>query len=708
MKKTLTCFLSALALLPTLNAQNPTRKPCATYEAMEEVFRHDPAARERYENEQAKLLQEEAADPQAKSSAFEYTVPVVFHVLHKGGPENHSDAYLKQALDWVNKDFDASHSDVGTIQQPFQSMFIPSDIKFVLAKKDPDGNCTNGIIHHYDSRTDWDRDGKLYYNSPLYAGITWNPTKYLNIIVVRDIVDNSGVIGYTFKPGTHGSGDTRDAVVIVGSFLNTFDNTRYLSHEIGHWLNLSHTFGDTNDPGIACGDDGVCDTPPTRGQLGGCPNSLSGNSCATTATCGYLAGMWNAENLMDYTDCGKQFTAGQTTRMRNALASSTSGRSNLWQPANLLATDVDGTGNCAPRADFSTSSESYTVCAGQTLSFKEYAFGGSIDNIQWSANNALVTSPMTPTTEVLFNAPGTATVTLTVSNSLGSNSKSKIIYVRDPTAQIIPPVMEGFEQGVLPADWSIYNPNATSGTWKHTWNAAYEGGGSFYLEGSTLLANQEDHLMTPIIDFTSSNLKEFSFAYAYARKASNTNDILKVQASTDCGGTWIDMYVRSANQLANGSGGTQATPFVPESSQWKVVSQNELAGWDNIKNSPHVIIKWLFIEGPTGNGNNFYLDAINIPNAVGVAELKRDIGLRVYPNPSSGNVNMSCTLSKESNITGTLTDLSGRVLETQSVENAAPGQHELTFNRNQNLAQGVYLLNVDVNGVKITEKVVIR
>src|SRR3989338_8856778 len=108
-----------------------------------------------------------------------------------------------------------------------------------------------------------------------------------------------------------------------------------------HWFNLSHTWGDTNDPGVSCGTDNVADTPTTRGVTA-C--NLNENFCGVRA---------NVENYMDYSYCSKMFTAGQVTRMRTALTSSTAGRNNLSTNANLVATGADGSAALC-KAEFTT------------------------------------------------------------------------------------------------------------------------------------------------------------------------------------------------------------------------------------------------------------------------------------------------------------------------------------------------------------------
>jgi hypothetical protein len=154
----------------------------------------------------------------------------------------------------------------------------------------------------------------------------------------------------------------------TGSF-GTSNNSNYtersLSHEVGHWLNLPHTWGSTNNPGLAsnCGtDDGIGDTPNTIG--------VANFTCNTAQnTCGQID---NVQNYMDYASCHLMFTEGQKDAMHVALQSSPGGRDNLSTQANLLATGTESghvLAPCAPKADFAI--EKNYICVGNTLTFND-------------------------------------------------------------------------------------------------------------------------------------------------------------------------------------------------------------------------------------------------------------------------------------------------------------------------------------------------
>ena len=184
--------------------------------------------------------------------------------------------------------------------------------------------CTNGITRHYTTKTDWAPSFSNY----IY---TWDPSKYLNIYVVRTM--QSGAAGYTYLPGTASA--PADAIVVLHNYVGSMGTSngfasRTLTHETGHWFNLQHVWGSTNSPNVACGDDGVSDTPVTKGH----------NSCNLNSAVCSPGIVENTQNYMEYAYCSRMFTQGQKNRMHNCIIGGIAGRNNLSSNANLIATGV--------------------------------------------------------------------------------------------------------------------------------------------------------------------------------------------------------------------------------------------------------------------------------------------------------------------------------------------------------------------------------
>ncbi|MBA2612434.1 MAG: T9SS type A sorting domain-containing protein [Bacteroidetes bacterium] len=730
MKKQLSKIALGVALLTAVTgfSQGDKIQPCNTYAAMEYYWKTTPGAKEKFDAAQAdlqeKYLQAEKAKASGtnKTAAVQYTVPVVFHVLHKGGPENITDAQCISALNQMNSDYGRMNADTNTIFAPFKSLYINSDIKFMLAHKDPSGNCTSGIEHIYNLKTDWDQTGAN--SASYYSGICWDPTKYLNIIIVKQIIPTGTVtgggtiVGYTHLPGQYAAGDLRDAIVYNNGFLSG-TNARSLSHEAGHWFSLAHTFGNTNNPGVVCGSsaggDGVSDTPDTKGNFSTCPaSSTNTNYICTSPNPGNPNNYYqNVENIMDYSSCPKNFTSGQTTKMRTALASPTAGRSNIISAGNHIATDVDGLGNCTPIANFLpflNSNISYSVCSGGSLVMKDFSYNAVITGYAWAADNgAVIAASTASTTSISFPNQGITTITLTVSNAQGSNVKVIQVMVLNGTAVITGNYMESFETpNVTPPNWSVGNPDAAV-TWAQNTLSARNGVGSFYIDGSTDQFGQVDYLYMPVMDVVNNPNNIFTFSYAYARKTSAYMDKLVLQGSLDCGANWKDVVNLNAASMAANSGGVDPNPFIPGASQWVDVDVTQYPYWSDYMNTPSASFRFVFTEDPlNGNGNNIFLDAVNFTSPNGLNELTKIYKLNIFPNPSNGEVTIKFNLNDAATVGVNVVDVLGRDVLPATSANYGGGDQSIAINKNSTLSKGIYFVNLNINGTKLSKKLVIN
>src|SRR5690606_1435743 len=173
-----------------------------------------------------------------------------------------------------------------------------------------------------------------------------------------------------------------DAIVILHNYVGSIGTgnsfrSRALTHEVGHWFNLPHVWGSTNNPGVACGDDGVSDTPVTKGHT-------SCNLNDATCTSGVIE---NTQNYMEYAYCSNMFTIGQAARLTNAINNNVNGsaRNNLSTANNLSITGVEPAAVCPPGMMIAL--PSLNVCVGESLTLSTYTFSGSPDTYEWFATN---------------------------------------------------------------------------------------------------------------------------------------------------------------------------------------------------------------------------------------------------------------------------------------------------------------------------------
>ncbi len=630
------------------------------------------------------------------AAAAIYTIPVVFHILHKGGSENISDAQVIDAVDILNRDFNKLNADTSNVVLPFKTLIGDTKFVFQLATKDPNGICTNSIIRHYDVNTNWIGDFSDYQ-------YTWNPTRYLNFYVVKSI--SSGAAGYTYLPGS-GIPSALDAIVILSSYVGSIGSgnagtSRALTHEVGHWFNLPHVWGATNQPGVACGNDGVSDTPITKG--------FTSCNLNNTKICNPAIDE-NIQNYMDYAYCQLMFTKGQSTRMQNSLNSPISGRNNLSSLNNLLITGITNPGtNCIPNLDISVS-PSYSVCQGRYLSFNSFTYNAAPTNYFWTANNgAVITNPTFSATNILFNNTGSSTVSCLVSNINGSSIKNVVINVSNGITNYNSTNSQSFESLSLPSFWSVINPNTPNNKWDIFSGAGSQGSKCMYIQGELLEANSVEILETPSYDFKNNQGAIFTFKYAYARKDVNNKDLFKVQGSKDCGGIWEDIWLPNNGNLANSSGGTTAGIYVPFF-DWGFYNLTLHPNFQSFVNEDNVNFRFYFQEdvGGVGMGNRLYLDEINYTTPVGINELTKSIGLKVYPNPTSDIFNLQFTLSNSTKIKYQIKSITGFIFIEEAEQLYLEGEYKIILNKNNSLAKGIYFLNLEMNGIKMSRKLVVN
>ncbi len=344
------------------------KKECGTMEHLEYLKTQDPQLENKMlQNEQAlqNWIQTNAASKSAKSTII--TIPVVVHVVYKNPTENISTAQVLAQIAILNNDYRRLNADTSATPSVFAAVGADCEIEFCLATTDPNGNSTSGITRTATSQTsfspgtfnglNYTNDGVKYTSQ---GGIdAWNTTQYLNIWVC----DIDGLYGYATFPGSPASSD--GVVVDFTRFGNftagmTSFTIRTPTHEIGHWLNLSHTWGENWLTTSNCGDDFCNDTPTESDATYGNPtfpyNAF--NACNSGA---------NGEmymNFMEYTDCRNMFTEDQKTRMRAAIIALRPGFLNSVCQAGVVYGCTDPLAcNYSPLATVNVDCN-YTSCAG--------------------------------------------------------------------------------------------------------------------------------------------------------------------------------------------------------------------------------------------------------------------------------------------------------------------------------------------------------
>ncbi len=325
MKKIISSF-ACIMLMVGAFAQAPGEK-CATMTQFNQRSLNNPEVQTRMDQTEALTKQWLENHPNAlkkkgnnKSAASVY-IPVVVHVLWNDPIENVSDAQIQSQIDILNEDFRLLNADSLDPSHPFWIYTVDTEIEFCLASVDPNGNPTDGITRTYTDVVSFAANGEEKFTSA--GGIdNWDPTQYLNIWVCN-LDASGGTLGYAAFPSELSANPELDGVVIryeafgaigtagTGGFTAN-DLGRTATHEVGHWLNLRHIWGDDQ-----CGDDFVNDTEIAEGENYNCPSfpHRPGNLCGS----GPDGEMYM--NYMDYVDdyCMNMFTYDQALRMYAAL-----------------------------------------------------------------------------------------------------------------------------------------------------------------------------------------------------------------------------------------------------------------------------------------------------------------------------------------------------------------------------------------------------
>jgi hypothetical protein len=290
----------------------PKRRQCATMVVDAQLAEAFPSYRRNQDNIEQGIRRSIGTGQALRALRKLLTIDVVVHVVYKLPAENISDTQVKSQIAVLNKDFRATNPDKSKVPPVWKGLVGDSNLKFQLAKKDPSGKATTGITRTATTRDSFG-SGNAVKKKAQGGADAWPSDRYLNVWVCN-LAD--GLLGYAQFPG---GPPTTDGVVILYTAFGTggaarppFNLGRTATHEIGHWLNLRHIWGDRNDCG---GTDFVTDTP--NQQL---PNTGKPTFPHVSCNNGPNGDMFM--NYMDYVDDNAMFmfTPAQVLRMNATLA----------------------------------------------------------------------------------------------------------------------------------------------------------------------------------------------------------------------------------------------------------------------------------------------------------------------------------------------------------------------------------------------------
>jgi len=294
--------------MTTSQATTRPRRQCGTMECHHRLLELDPTLRRR----QIDLEQATARRMTSRQLLREgvTAIPVVVHVVYKADSENISDAQINSQIASLSRDFRAQNPDKAMVPAVWNGLVSDVRIQFALASQSPSGGPTSGITRTRTRRTSFSTDDSV---KKLRGARAWPSDKYLNIWVCTL---SGGLLGYAQFP--EGPPQTDGVVILNRAFGTTgtatapFNLGRTTTHEVGHWLNLHHIWGDGFP---SCSDsDYVVDTPNQEG-----PNYQKPAFPHISCNNGPNGDMFM--NYMDYVDDDSMylFTVQQSVRMHATL-----------------------------------------------------------------------------------------------------------------------------------------------------------------------------------------------------------------------------------------------------------------------------------------------------------------------------------------------------------------------------------------------------
>jgi hypothetical protein len=652
------------------------------------------------------------------------SIPVVVHVLYNNSVQNVSDAAIQAQIDLLNQDYGGINPDRNKMPADFLSSASATNIQFCLAKRDPFGKPATGIVRKYTAVTAFIDNDKMK-SSSAGGDDPWDPSKYLNLWICNMA---NGILGYAQFPG--GPVNT-DGVVILYSSLPggtsaPYNLGRTATHEIGHWLNLRHIWGDAH-----CGDDLVEDTPQQESPNFGCP-SYPHRTCSNNGDM--------SMNFMDYSDdaCMYVFTAGQAARIRA-----------LFLPggprASLLSSD-----GCEPVQQ--TCSTPVNLVAenitenGARLAWSEVA-GATGYNVQYktvssSVWNSVSCDGNTKVLSGLINRTAYDFRVQTVCESVSAFSNASSFTTLPGTSCGIPAALHA---GSVSTSAATLYWNAVSGAAGYTiqykaaaadeWTAVSSPSNSVSLSGlypgTTYLYKVQAVCSTEGVysapaSFTT-YLVTLNCMDAYennntfvAAAAIPVNADIKAQISSAADADWY--------KFSN----TGTTPNIkitlsnlPKDYDLELynASGNFLILSDNVGTTSEGIVYNMAPVGTyyikvTGYGGtyspNCYALRAQLSNtllremepAESKSAVKSDNNVSIYPNPSVGNFNIEYHASTEQEVKVTVYDISGKIICTQTYP-SEPGENLINMSL-PDLMNGVYLLDFNNTTEKSIYKIIVN
>ena len=619
------CFLQNFALQAQITAQTD---PCGMTDMLQLLKQKNPYLEREMEARERNL--QEILQNAERTDFFGdeiITIPIVFHILYNTDEQNIPDSLVYSQMEGINTDFRRMNEDTVLVPDYFKNLVGDAQIEFCLATRDPEGNPTNGITRTYtdieyfqSSASTYENATKMHYTAKGGHDI-WDRTQYLNVWV-WNIDPASGTLAWAYLPGAD---PYVDGIVCRYNYFGRptiagepYELGRTMTHEIGHWLNLWHTFNDAS--GNFCSNDYVEDTPPQAEANFGCPDF-------PYSTCDNYSDMYM--NYMDYANdaCTYMFTHGQAERMRTSIYMI---RHQLRQSlgcADFLPDDAQPSLIVEPTPHY---------CFGTVLPIRV--------NIRNTGSNTLSSLDITYD----FNNSGNEE-TIAWTGSLEPNEIQSVfigispfldegvheikVYTSNPNGNpdaypqtdtltrsfsagtgIIAPFYEDFSTPYLDRGWYIFD-ESESVPFQQIYQATDSNGET----GGVMAIRHDfhdyfevigtiDQLLSPSISLANLDSSLLSFDVSYTL-VDDLADMLKVEITSDCGLSYETVYEKAGEELQ-----TRDSPTPVSAADWRNETI-DISQYDG----QSIIVRfttqtaggaWLLLDNVNVTGNELIIDGV--------------------------------------------------------------------------------------------------
>lgn len=620
-------------------------RSCAAEEVLARQLLENPAMLQEIqniENHTQQFIQSGAAGERAV-----VTIPVVVHVVWYNSAQNISDAQILSQIDVLNADFRRTNADAANTPGAFQGVAADCEVEFCMATQDPSGNATTGIQRRQTTVNGFSTNDNVKFFSTGGLDI-WDRNKYLNLWVCNL---SGGLLGYAQFPGGPAS---TDGVVCDYAYFGTinatppFDKGRTATHEVGHWLNCYHIWG---DDGTSCnGTDSVSDTPNQADENYGCP-TFPQISCSN----GPNGDMFM--NYMDYTDdaCMNLFTTGQKNRMQA-----------LFNAGGARVSLKTSTG-CQPPSGGSCGAPTGLNATGITQTSA---------TCNWSA----VSGATTYTFEWKKNSDPTYTVVAgltTTSHTLNGLTAGTLYDYR------VKAVCNGTESAYS----SVAQFTTTSGSCADQYEA-----------NNTLSTAKSIPINTAFTaQIASTTDKDY---YKFGNTSSQRN--IKVELTTLPFDYDLKLYRNSTQVGVSENGGTTNELIILNnatvSSNYKAYVYGYNGAWSNTQCYTLKASRSATAWRTDGSGDEYE----EIPLEV----VFENAGFGIFPNPATEQVVVEVPMEADGNVSVSIIDPSGKTALSKQ-QTLTKGENQFTFDLNT-LPNGVYFVQVRNGEIAKTRKLVIQ